>query len=225
MISLLIFLELEVTEAGKNCLDVGATSLGIAEQCREAAKVLGYTYSGVVDWSYYDGRILTEGCILSVLQWNNNSVYWNDPQLPTDERDNGYKEICSYHGKYTSRHGNDLLACDSPHIYNLVNYIYVTLGSMTDVPTTDFPQTAIPTSLAPETHAPTTRAPTTAIPTTHVQTSATPINTATARATPTTPSSPIVTPTTAEEGTNKNLISLSLYFIVYRIPYAMYAKY
>ena len=112
-----------------------------------------------------------------------------------------------------------------PPIYDKLIYRYMTLGSVTDVPTTDFPQTAIPTSPAPETHAPTTRSPTTAIPTTHVQTSATSINTATTRPTPTTPSSSIVTPTTAEKGTNKNLISVGLYFIAYRIPYAMYAKY
>ena len=89
MISLSIFLELEVTEAGKNCLDVGATTLGIAEQCREAAKVLGKSYSGKGTWSTNP-----RGCYFDI---STNQAFWNTAFGNLSPLANS---ICRVRGKY-----------------------------------------------------------------------------------------------------------------------------
>ena len=81
----------EVTEEETDCSDVGGILLDSSAQCQLAAETLGKVYSESVSW--YD---VPNGCILSVLEWNYNKVYWN---TDTGGTQNGYKAICKINGK------------------------------------------------------------------------------------------------------------------------------
>ena len=83
----------EVTEEDKDCSYVGGIPLNNSTQCQLAAEALGKVYSGsnVPPWTD-----VPNGCILSVLEWNYNKVYWN---TDTGGTQNGYKAICKINGK------------------------------------------------------------------------------------------------------------------------------
>ena len=84
-------MRLEVTKAGRDCSDVGGIVLASLAQCQLAAKSLGKVYSDTVSWND-----VPQGCILSVLQWNYDNVYWNTHTGGTYD---GYKAICKISGK------------------------------------------------------------------------------------------------------------------------------
>ena len=86
-----------VTDAGRNCSDVGNILLADSAHCQLAAKILGKVFESTIKW-----KSTPEGCIISENYKNYDRVYWN---THPGAKSGDYKAICQITGKnYVGRY-------------------------------------------------------------------------------------------------------------------------